>query len=352
MKIAFVAFPLEFVGGTKTRLYIMKEGFEELGHTVQTFYITTNTTRKPEPLKNEFSIPNILGFEKTEWLSELSDTLSKYDAYLFFGGCPHLLKNYKKEEWKKIYDVVDTSKIIISITDSYIRKYYPWLIPIIEGKHIKLYSNHERTAQSIEAIKTMKRNLPLPIKIKDGMGIYEDTKENLILDICNFKGCKHKHLLFEFGQLQPYKIKEFGDTNNPAFYQFEQALKLAHNWDIEVLGWQEQQVIFDSMKKAKFGLDLSRFGDFKVNMDNVILEYAAHGAVPITLLPLGDSEPLKYINLMSPADLDKLSNDTWRREVAKSNFEEVKTHYNYKKVCSGILDFWGEKPVLEESTYW
>jgi hypothetical protein len=342
MKIAFVAFPLEFVGGTKTRLYILKEGFEELGHSVQTFYITTNTTRKPEPLKNEFSIPNILGFEKPEWLRELSDTLVRFDAYLFFGGCPHLLKNYKREEWKRIYDAVDVSKVIISITDSYIRKYYPWLIPIIEEKHIKLYANHDRNMQSIEAIKTMSKLFPLPIKIKEDMGLYSDIKENLIVDICNFKGCKHKHLLFEFGQLQPYKIIEFGDTNNPAYYQFEQALKLANNWDVEIIGWQEQDVIADTLRRAKFGLDLSRFANFKVNMDNAILEYVVYGAIPITLLPLGESETLRYINLMSPADLEKLNNDVWRKQAVEYNFGEVRTHYNYLEVCRKIIDFWNQ----------
>jgi hypothetical protein len=352
MKIAFVAFPLEFVGGSKTRLYIMKQGFEELGHTVETFYITTNTTRKPEPLKNEFSIPNILGFEKPEWLRELSDTLSKYDYLLLFGGCPHLLKNYKKEEWKKFYDVVDTSKIIISITDSYIRKYYPWLIPIVEEKKIKLYANHDRNMQSIEAIQTMKKNVPLPVKIIDGMGLYSDSKAEMIVDICNFKGCKHKHLLFDYAQLQAYKIIEFGDTNNPAFYQFEQALKLASSWDIEVIGWQEQSVIAETLKRAKFGLDLSRFADFKVNMDNAILEYAAYGVIPTTVVPLGESETLKYINLTSPTDLEKLSDENWRKQSAEFNFEQLRTHYNYLDVCQKIVDFWGEKLTLDEKSYW
>jgi len=352
LKIAIVAFPLEFVGGSKTRLYILKQGFEDLGHTVDTFYITTNTTRKPEPLKNEFAIPNILGFEKPEWLAELSDTLAKYDNYLFFGGCPHLLKNYKKEEWKKIYGVVDTSKIIISITDSYIRKYYPWLIPIVEEKRIKLYANHDRNMQSIEAIKTMNKMFPMPLKLDENMGLHLDKKENLIVDICNFKGCKHKHLIFEYGQLTPYKIIEFGDTNNPAYYQFEQSLKLASNWDVEVLGWQERNVIFETLKKAQFGLDLSRFADFKVNMDNVILEYASYGAIPVTLLPLGESETLRFINLTSPSDLDKFTDKNWIRQTVEHNFEEVKTHYNYLGVCKGLIDFWNEKLVLDEASFW
>ena len=101
MKIGIVAFPLEFAGGTKTRLYTIKQGFEELGHFVDTFYITTNLKRKPEAGKNSFGINNILGFENKVWLKELSEILGKFDYLLFFGGCPHLLKNYTRDTWKK-----------------------------------------------------------------------------------------------------------------------------------------------------------------------------------------------------------------------------------------------------------
>jgi len=353
MKIAFVAFPLEFVGGTKTRMYILKQGMEELGHQVETFYITTNTTRKPEPGKNEFAINNILGFEKTEWLSELSDVLGKFDYMLFFGGCPHLLKNYTKESWKKIYDVIDTSRVVISITDSYIRKYYPWLIPVVEDKRIKLYPCHDRAMESIASIHTMSKSFPLPMKLKEGMGIHEECKEDLIVDICNFKGCKHKHLVFDYGQLQAYKLIEFGDTNNPAFYQFEQALKLVGStWNVEIHGWQEQSTIAETMRKAKFGLDLSKFGDFKINMDMAILEYAAYGVVPVTVLPMGPNDVLQYVNLTSTADLEKIHNASWRRQASEQNFEALKTHYNYLGVCESLVEYFKESYQLEETGFW
>jgi len=350
MKIAMVAFPLEFVGGAKTMFYNVKQGFEDVGHQVGTYYITTNTTRKPEPGKNEYGIQNILGFEKPEWLRETSDTLNSYDYLLYIGGCPHLLKNYQKEGWKKLYDVVDTSKVIVAIIDSYIRKYYPWLIDILENKRVKVYTHHDRLEKSVEFLKTMKKRLPYAFVMKPDMGVYHDQKKELIVDTCNFKGCKHKHLLFEYPQLHKFEIVQFGDTNNPSYYVFEQALKL-YNLNMSILGFKPFFEIAETLKVAKYGLDLSKFGEFFINLDNVMLEYCAYGAVPVTILPVGN-EPLGVLQLTSIADLGKLEDEAWRRQTAESNYEALKTHYDYRNVAKGLIDFWQEPFVSDESGFW
>ena len=68
MKIAFLTFPIDKVGGIMTNVENLQLGFSRLGHTVDKYFISLNTTRLPE--KNTFDFENIVGFEKDEWYNE------------------------------------------------------------------------------------------------------------------------------------------------------------------------------------------------------------------------------------------------------------------------------------------
>jgi len=345
MKIAFICFPMEKVGGIRTWMTEFEIGNPDIQ--VDEFFITTNNTRKPEPYKNEFNIKNILGFEKEEWLEELKTTLNNYDGILFHVMCPHKLKNYTKTTWKKVYDVLDLDKVIVRLTDPYMIKYYPWMSEVISKKNLKVLVCQEKFESSTNYFNYQKfiTHNPYNQKIKD---IDFSKKEENLIDINNFKGCKHKEGIINFNLSNIKRIIEYGDNTNLDFKLFEEKTRNMNEINknkIELKGWCLREDIFKELEKAKYGLDCSSFSNVDMNMDFSLLEYIDFGVIPYTYLRMDKYYPfeVKIINKSRINDFE------YNIDIIKENKKKLDI-CNPKKVLEDLEIIFKEK--RKENVRW
>ena len=338
MRIAHVCFPLERVGGIRTYMDELNKAFLKLGHKVDEYYITTNKLKKPEPNKNTFNISNILGFEKFYWLDELKKTLNDYDMLLFQNPCPHLLKNYRRSDWMKVYENLDSDKIIAVIHDPYLEKYYPWFRPLAEKFNIKLLSPQTKSYEATKHIKTMNKIILLPYSKKCNV---KPIKEPIIVDANNFKSIKHKDLIFNYSEFKKYKIYEFGDLSTLEARQFMKVAEENKDFNIIVKGWVDRSYILGVLKRAMFGLDFSRFKNVSCSMNYTILEYVDYYVMPVTIFPLDKRYNIKSI---SP---DRLVYD---KEIIQHNKKQL-DRLNPKEIALKIIDYLKE-PYEKPKSWW
>ena len=334
MKIGFVSFPLDKVGGIKTWMDEFQSGFDG---TIDKIFITTNTQRKPEfevvNKKGYGNFDKILDFAKDQWLYELKAELEDYDHLLFHVPCPHLLKNYTDREWIKTFDYIDCSKVTFVIHDAYLEKYYPWIKNVATKKEIRFLSVQTKSYQASKHVPVMNKAFPFPYSKKCDKIDFE-KKESLIVDSCNFKGVKHKELIFDprYQKLfENYKIVEFGDTSGMYHKKFMDSLE-GSNLDVEILGWSDKTAIQEQLSKAKFGLDFSRFAHVNNNTDYVALEYADFGAIPVT--------QFDFCPMMKFAGIDIRYNNflEYDKEVAISNNKKLE-EFAPKKLVPKIMEY-------------
>lgn len=288
MKIAFLEFPLNMPGGITTFRNNMKRALEEKGHEIKQFHITLNTTRKP---KLE-GFDGILGFKKDEWLEEYYETVKDFDYLFFIKACPHLLKRYKDEDWKKCYDI-DVPKAAW-IHDNYFEKYYPWFAEIPEKYNVKMVFPSDYHFNSCKGMKADKAICPNIIYYDDN-GLFTEIKEDLIVDPSEFKSIKFKHLLAKNPEKINAKINVYGHTDTLYFSNYKDIFKTRDNY--EVKGWQPISEVYSDLKKAKIMIDLARRGNTDTIWDTVINEAVGYGCLLVTQTPICPTFDFKYIKI-------------------------------------------------------
>lgn len=278
MKIALLEFPIGLPGGITTFKVNLKEALESKGFIANTFHITLNTTRLP---KLE-GYKKIFGFKKKEWLDDYYNTLKEYDYLFFITNCPHLLKNYKDEDWKKCYDI--SKPKLAWIHDNYYEKYYPWYKEIPEKYNVKIVCPSNYHLEASLKLKGMKRIIPNIINYKD-IGLYTEEKKDIIIDPNEFKSIKCKHLLAKQAAKINANIIMFGHTDT-LYYSNQKEIFNAPVPNLKILGWQPTKVIYDYMKQSKVLVDLSTRSNTSTFWDTVINEGVAYGNIILSQTPL------------------------------------------------------------------
>lgn len=274
MKIGLLTFPIGKVGGIITNVTNLEKGFKTLGHDVAKYFVSTNTSKLPT--SNDFGW-EVLGYEKPEWYEHYKQVVNTLDLIIWVVCCPHLLKSYTSETWKKCYEVKPQQMAYIH--DNYYKKYYPWFeeMPIKHG--IRMICPYEYMYESIDTLKAMKRVIDNPIDF-DETGLYNEHKENVVVDHNNWKGIKHKEILIRSANKIEGNIIVYGDKGTLEYSQIKNSLGLPN---IKDLGWGTTKEVYSNLKRAKVVTDFCKRGGVSSIYDYTITEAIAHGCIPLLL---------------------------------------------------------------------
>ena len=152
MKIGVLSFPIGKVGGIFTNAQNLEKGFNQLGHTVEKYFISLNTHSLPK--NNEFGW-SVLGFEKQAWYEEYLNTINKLDLVIWEVCCPHLIKSYTtisnlvNEEMEKQF----SSNPELKNDPKYKDKYFETWNKVVKEKFS--YDNYKEFFSSVSLIKQM-----------------------------------------------------------------------------------------------------------------------------------------------------------------------------------------------------
>jgi len=311
-KIAILNFPIEKVGGIETYNRNLTKGFNQLGYDVENCLISTNTTRLPTNPKFD----KIFGFEKESWLNELKEYYNECDMLIFSVPCPHLLKGYKSETWKNVYDIDQNKKVLAVMHDKYLPKYYPWFKEVAEKHKVKFILPKEAFKSILLDVKVMKKVIPMPYETKDiDVKKVLKAKQNILIDANNYKSVKRKHLILEVAKNFPMHIIFYGEHSTLEFFNIKSYKNFKY---IEDKGWRTPNEVFEDMLKSKIATDFIWYKDISGFTEYIQLESANALCVLISSLPSNPTYGLKTIVLKSVIELPSIA------ENIKNNFEKYK----------------------------
>jgi len=315
MKIGLLTFPIGKVGGILTNVQFLEQGLKELGHTVEKYFITTNTTKKPE--KNDFGW-ECLGFEKDEWFEEYKDKVNNLDLVIWEVCCPHLTKAYTRDTWKKCFLISPPQMAYIH--DNYFEKYYPWFREIPLNHQVKMICPYQYMYDSVKGLSAMKRMIDNPIDIPEA-GLYSDLKEDLLVDHNNWKSIKHKEIVVDNIDSLDCKVVMYGDHNT---LEYRQITKHPNFNKFEDKGWVDKKTIYNALKRAKIVTDLCRRSRVSSIYDYTITEAVAFGCIPILQMPICPNHKEIYVEYINHSNqLPSIVNNLLK------NFNKLKNSCNF-----------------------
>ena len=341
-KVAFLTFPLSKVGGIITNVTNLQKGFESLGYEVDKYFISLNTRKLPE--KNDFDFENIVGFEREEWYQDYLNKINSYDLVIWVVCAPHILKNYKKETWKKCFKI-DPPQLAY-IHDNYYEKYYSWFKEIPLKYNVKMICPYQYMHDSIQSLKAMKRIIDNPVEIKEA-GVYKENKCNLLVDHNNWKGIKHKEIVVKNAAQLDCDIIMYGDDT----LEKKQAKLLPGFERIIDKGWSDHSVIYEDLKVAKVVTDLCKRGNVKTIYDYTITEAIAFGAIPVLQTPICEHHKDIFVEYATPFNIVRVVNNIMQNfdvydEKIENNLKFLE-RINPQYIAQLIIDY-ANAPYEEE----
>jgi len=204
MKIAINLFDISKIGGIMTVHTELKNGLQKNGHVVDDYWISLNTTRLPErtSLPEEMrKCTGILGFLKSEWITEYKRKMEEYDIIIFTHPCP-TEASCESRKWQELY--IPEKRNIVIWHDPIWKDHYPWiqevfpkidkiaciqekayysLVPEIKAPVRKSRSLFDDDNDVPQEIKPIHPNIIIcnhPLNL-DNMGLYKDKKEKMVL---------------------------------------------------------------------------------------------------------------------------------------------------------------------------
>ncbi len=335
MNICMLGFPLGKVGGVLTFVENIKLGFEILGHNVDCYAITTNKKKKPD--NNDYGFENVLGFENEEWFNEYKNVVSRYDTIIFIHQSPHLLKSYNRENWKKCYEIISGKNVLAWVHDAYYEKYYPWFNDIPLKYNVKIVCPYSHMYNSIKNLRAMKVKIDNPFYIENS-GLYSEEKENIIVDHNNWKSVKHKELLLEYCDKIESKIISFGDENSFDFRK----IKEHKNFNLIIhKGWQNKNVIYKYLKRAKVFTDFFKLSKCRYVWDYTITEAIAYGCIPV--MQSFPDKKINYFKINSYSEIPCIINSLCKSfkekdDIRLENLEIIK-NITPVKIVKQIIEY-------------
>jgi len=398
MKIALIEWEISKTGGITTVRRELKDGLIKLGHITDDYYIpdtlTTDLKRKDGYFKD---FTKVLNYKTPEQISEYKKIMENYDIVIFVVPCPTQdrkeIKAMDPKEarlWQECYNI--KSRIIVIFHDPFWKDGYNWvqevfpkidkicciqekayysLVPEVKvsvSKKRSLFDDDNETPQEIKPIhpNIIICNHPLNL---DGMGMYKEIKENLVISPSQFKTWKNidqfiraipqmdssiKKEVFngglEYHYMNPIdKAKVKSKYTNPdGTWIWENGLKTGMNYR----GFVPKEDLNLALKRAKCMVDLSvgesgtKTGYPSVNY--VILEAIKYGAVPIvrmqSVIPRIWS-PLDFFIVEEPNLIESVSsavNDVCNNyeryeQMVKGAQEKLKMYYDNKVVAQKVI---------------
>jgi glycosyltransferase involved in cell wall biosynthesis len=338
MKVTFLMFPIEKVGGIITWEKNLDKGFKALGYETEHLYLSTNKKILPEKVDEcgfIFEKPNIYGFEKGDWLLNLKSRLSDTDYIIFSHTCPHLTKAYNSTAWVKVFEIVEElQKPYLTVShDMYVDKFYPWFVDLILKRFkVKVVAVQTKTELTFKDKPCMLKTIPFPF---ERTGEIIKDKEKIILDPSNFKSCKHKEITLSLSDIA--KVVFFGDG-----IERHKLEKLPEWKKIEWYGWGTEEQLISFYKRAKILADFSYFGEGIPNTDYVMLEGANWGCILVTQTLPCPKYNLKVIKIdkfsLKKTILSILNDEMDVCDLVEHNFEALNS-LKPKPIAQQYIDF-------------
>ena len=350
-KVAILNFPIEKVGGIDTYNRNLTKGLKELGYDVENCLISTNTKRLPDKPKFD----KIFGFEQDKWLNELEEYYDGCDILIFSVPCPHLLKGYKSEVWKNVYESITPGKKVLAVMhDKYLPKYYPWFREVAEKHEVKFILPKEAFKNVLMDVKVMKKVIPMPYETKEvDVEKILENKQDILIDANNYKSVKRKHLILDVVTKIPMKIIFYGEHSTLEFFN----IKSHKNFNlIEDKGWKTPEEVFKDMLISKISTDFIWYRDINGFTEYVQLESANALCVPISFMSSCPAYGLKTIVIKNILELPNIVEDI------KNNFEKYKPmllenlklikRLKCSRIAQNIVDFANESYEVAKIHNW
>lgn len=325
MKIALNLFDISKIGGILTVHNELKDGLRKLGHIVEDYWISLNTTRLPEVPEG---FTGVLGFQRPEWIEAYNKKMSDCDIIIFSHPCP-TEASCDNRKWQELYKT--GKRNIVMWHDPIWKDHYPWIkevfpqidkicciqekayysliqdvVPKPKSKSLFDFDDEPMGVESSGAVHNNIQIVNHPLSLDD-MGLYTERKENLVLSPqYTFKSWKHvddliravpmisKDIKIEIsglgteyyymaGSLEKRKDKY---RNSDGTYIWDNALKHpGFKHLVDKTRQVRREVLIESFKRAKCVVDLS-VGERGSktgfpSMNYTVLEAIKYGCVPI-----------------------------------------------------------------------
>jgi len=369
MKIALNLFWIEQVGGILTYHKNLSSGLQELGHSVDSFFISLNKKKLQQKYNSRGFIfedfKSVLGFEQDQWIDEYKKTMENYDVVIFTIQCP-TLKSHVTERWAQCYNI--SPKIISVFHDPYLKSRYPWIRGVFDNisKYVCVQEKSYIVVRNSFGLTKPKGTVELirhPMDLSD-MGVYKEQKENLIMTAQQFKSWKRVHLFIkaipeikkQFPELQ---IEVYGDgieRSKMSGKKRSEKYKDLNGWfwdnainaGMQYKGFVSDEELIGAYKRSKIFIDMSLGEDgYKTHYPNInysALEAMKYGNVIIAANVLPKIfEPQKHYLSVDEKHIsesllhnvsDALVDDS---DVITNNFQTLKEHFQRDKVADEIL---------------
>jgi len=399
MRIALVEWEISKTGGITTVRRELKDGLIKNGHIANDFYIPDTKTTDLKRADGYFKdFTKVLNYKTPEQIAEYKRTMANYETVIFVVPCPtqdrkeiKVMDPVEARKWQECYNI--PARIISIFHDPFWKKGYGWieemfpkidkiaciqekayysLVPEVKApvrKQRSLFADDDDIQVEVKPIhpNIIICNHPLNL---DGMGMYKEMKENLVISPSQFKTWKNidqfiraiplmdpsiKKEVFngglEYHYMNPIdkaKVKP-KYTNPDGTWIWENGLKAGMNYR-KFVPKEELDMAF---KRAKVMVDLSvgesgtKTGYPSVNY--VILEAIKYGAVPVvrmqSVLPRIWS-PLDFriveepdlVNSTAKAVNEICNNFEKYEQMIKGAQEKLKTHYDNKVVAQKVIE--------------
>jgi glycosyltransferase involved in cell wall biosynthesis len=372
MKIALILWDISKVGGILSSTRRLKRGFQDLGHEVETFFVSFNTRKLPAPKRagikyvgvDPAEFDHTVGTENEIFLAMFKRQLEKFDIFVFAHPCPTITKDFGSRAWQEIYKMPQPKIPIVH--DPLYSEHYPWLLEVKD--HITGVVCFQK-----KAFDAVRKDFPnaivtsIPADVEE-CGLYNELKEDIVISPHQFKAWKN---VDQFIRAIP-SLNYTAEVYNIAIEYFYMAGSLekrkekykdADGWiwekalasgKMKYLGYVSNDEILRAFKRSKCMVDLStgekgtRIGGDYRSLNGAVVEAMVYGSIPVvrywSLVPDMLSEDnaivVKEGNLpKNTADAvnDIIKNFDNYADMRKRNLKLIVEKYDRKIVAQKIL---------------
>lgn len=406
MRVALVMWQMMDLGGILTYHKLLLKGFRHLGIDADEYWITSNkkvkkNQRIPSVAVNFGLNPDmpVLGFEDFVDCKTAVATLKCYDLLIFLHFGPRKTKRYNSRKWQEVYKGIKREFPVNKSPVVFVLYHDPfwstvscsWVLDVLDCIDLAA-TMHIATLFSLRTFPKPTAFVPFPMEIED-IGLYLARKENLIVQMNEFKAWKHNEILIKAAPFivenTNYNIEIYGTGIQYHYGKYEIWWKHAFkNYPnrIKYVGRVPFKDSIGAIKRAKFLVNMGE-GTFRSGIDRKLqghpdytdFEAMAYGTIPVVreehfapetfdrdqfiIIPYtgygrkGDKEGLvKLLGEEMIAAIKSYELNHFRKMVKKNN-EWVREKSGYDVVARRFLNLFRkislgkQKEIINESEY-